>query len=194
MLQYLIKWKGYPHSDNTWEPANQVHAPDLTKSYHHQHPEAQDKRARVHAMISAPLKPTPTWLCYLPPSSIRALFARAITWSSPLAPLPTASRPAPILWNTPTSVINHTAPSITSPTIPCPKTMKPATSISSQMRTLSAGSTSMHQRPITMPHLLTHNLEPSPSMIPCQTMTPRSSLRTHCLNFPSVHNAMTTTA
>src|SRR6266481_3394998 len=33
-LQYLIKWKGYPESDNLWEPANQVHAPDLVKRHH----------------------------------------------------------------------------------------------------------------------------------------------------------------
>src|SRR6266481_7044001 len=32
-LQYLIKWKGYPKSDNTWEPADQVHAPELIKHY-----------------------------------------------------------------------------------------------------------------------------------------------------------------
>src|SRR6266403_665187 len=32
-LQYLIKWKGYPKSDNSWEPADQVHAPDLVKHY-----------------------------------------------------------------------------------------------------------------------------------------------------------------
>src|SRR6266481_5644391 len=32
-LQYLIKWKGYPKSDNSWEPADQVHAPDLVKCY-----------------------------------------------------------------------------------------------------------------------------------------------------------------
>ncbi len=32
-LQYLIKWKGYPESDNSWEPADQVHAPDLVKTY-----------------------------------------------------------------------------------------------------------------------------------------------------------------
>jgi Chromo (CHRromatin Organisation MOdifier) domain len=32
-LHYLIKWKGYPESDNTWEPADQVHAPDLIKLY-----------------------------------------------------------------------------------------------------------------------------------------------------------------
>src|SRR6266436_3675674 len=33
-LQYLIKWKGYPESDNSWEPSDQVHAPDLVKYYH----------------------------------------------------------------------------------------------------------------------------------------------------------------
>ena len=33
-LQYLIKWKGYPESDNTWEDANQIHAPTLIKLYH----------------------------------------------------------------------------------------------------------------------------------------------------------------
>ena len=33
-LQYLIKWKGSPKSDNTWEPADLVLAPDLLKQYH----------------------------------------------------------------------------------------------------------------------------------------------------------------
>ena len=33
-LQYLLKWKGYPESDNTWESADQVHAPKLIKEYH----------------------------------------------------------------------------------------------------------------------------------------------------------------
>ncbi len=33
-LQYLIKWKGYPESDNTWESADQVHTPLLIKLYH----------------------------------------------------------------------------------------------------------------------------------------------------------------
>ena len=32
-LQYLIKWKGYPESDNTWEPTDQVHAPQIIKHY-----------------------------------------------------------------------------------------------------------------------------------------------------------------
>jgi hypothetical protein len=33
-LQYLIKWKGYPKSDNTWEDADQIHTPVLIKFYH----------------------------------------------------------------------------------------------------------------------------------------------------------------
>jgi hypothetical protein len=33
-LQYLLKWKGYPDADNTWEPADQVHVLTLMKQYH----------------------------------------------------------------------------------------------------------------------------------------------------------------
>ena len=32
-LQFLLKWKGYPEADNTWEPQNHIHAPDLIKEY-----------------------------------------------------------------------------------------------------------------------------------------------------------------
>jgi len=33
-LQYLIHWKGYPDSNDTWEPAADTHAPNLVKAYH----------------------------------------------------------------------------------------------------------------------------------------------------------------
>jgi hypothetical protein len=168
-----------------------VHALDLTKSYHCQHLEAQDKRTRVRATVSAP---PPNWLCYLPPSSIRALFARATTQSSLPAPQPTAPRPTLTPWNIPISVMNHTAPSIIDYTTPCPMTTKLATPTSSPMRTPNNGSTSMCQRPITTPHLLTHNLEPSPLTTPCQMMTPHSFLRTRHPSFPSAPNVTTTTA
>ena len=32
-LQYLVKWKGYPSSDNTWEPAENIHVDDLIQEY-----------------------------------------------------------------------------------------------------------------------------------------------------------------
>ena len=32
-LQYLIKWKDYPHADNTWEDATDVHALDLVNEF-----------------------------------------------------------------------------------------------------------------------------------------------------------------
>jgi hypothetical protein len=37
-LQYLIKWKGYPSADNTWEDKDQVFADDLIKQYHKRYP------------------------------------------------------------------------------------------------------------------------------------------------------------
>jgi hypothetical protein len=41
VLQYLVKWKGYTISDNTWEPAkNLTNAPDEIRKFHQRHPEA----------------------------------------------------------------------------------------------------------------------------------------------------------
>jgi Chromo (CHRromatin Organisation MOdifier) domain len=60
-LQYLIKWKGYPESDNTWESADQVHAPDLIKLYHRNNTQKVIKARRVrlegkHSPIISPPK------------------------------------------------------------------------------------------------------------------------------------------
>ena len=66
-LQYLIKWKGYPSSDNTWEPEENVHAEDLVKEYHRRHPLNSVKRAvgrgikkLIHALLTpiSPFSPT----------------------------------------------------------------------------------------------------------------------------------------
>jgi hypothetical protein len=35
-LHFLIKWKGYPVSDNSWEKAEDVHAEDLVKEFYAQ--------------------------------------------------------------------------------------------------------------------------------------------------------------
>jgi hypothetical protein len=40
-LQYLVKWKGYPSSENTWEPTSAVkNSPDLVTAFHRNHPSA----------------------------------------------------------------------------------------------------------------------------------------------------------
>ena len=36
-LQYLIHWKGYSATDDTWEPADQVHTDELVRWYHLKH-------------------------------------------------------------------------------------------------------------------------------------------------------------
>jgi hypothetical protein len=46
-LQYLIKWKGYPKSDNTWENTDQIHAPVLIKLYHQTNAQDSIKAQRV---------------------------------------------------------------------------------------------------------------------------------------------------
>src|SRR5579863_4346505 len=58
-LQYLLKWKGYPESDNTWEPADQVHAPDLIKAYHRRH-QLEHIKATTPAQLSS-THSSPTW-------------------------------------------------------------------------------------------------------------------------------------
>ena len=40
-LQYLVKWKGYPNEDNTWEPATALaNASDAVTLFHRQYPSA----------------------------------------------------------------------------------------------------------------------------------------------------------
>ena len=40
-IQYLIKWKGYPSSENSWLPASQMkHAVELVKEFHSRFPKA----------------------------------------------------------------------------------------------------------------------------------------------------------
>src|SRR5712671_2435736 len=53
-VQYLIKWKGYPHSDNTWEPSENVHADDLIKAYHKWRPLEHKTRQGTKVRIISP--------------------------------------------------------------------------------------------------------------------------------------------
>ena len=39
-LRYLIKWEGYGIEHNSWEPADDVHAPECVTEFHQNHPGA----------------------------------------------------------------------------------------------------------------------------------------------------------
>jgi len=56
-LQYLIKWKGYPKSDNTWELASDVHASDLVCNYHKGTPLESIKAGQLFNVNSIILQP-----------------------------------------------------------------------------------------------------------------------------------------
>ena len=59
-LQYLLKWKGYPEADNTWESEDQLNAPELLKQYNRRH-NLQDKKARARLAKIHPLSPVQNW-------------------------------------------------------------------------------------------------------------------------------------
>ena len=39
-LQYLVKWDGFRIEHNSWEPWDNIHAPDLVSEFHRKHPRA----------------------------------------------------------------------------------------------------------------------------------------------------------
>jgi hypothetical protein len=68
-LQYLLKWKGYPHTDNTREPADQVHAPVLIESYHQRRLLMQPHKRRGLRVRNIILLPHPKQTCPTRPST-----------------------------------------------------------------------------------------------------------------------------
>ncbi len=63
-LQYFVKWKGYPESDNTWESLQDIHAPDLLKKYHQRYPLRDKKGSERKGKVSSRLRITA--LCRTP--------------------------------------------------------------------------------------------------------------------------------
>jgi Chromo (CHRromatin Organisation MOdifier) domain len=82
-LQYLIKWRGYPESDNTWENADQVHALILIKLYHQALPSANLKAQRIQLEgdHSPTLSPPKTLSRPLSSPTILRESTAALVWS-----------------------------------------------------------------------------------------------------------------
>jgi hypothetical protein len=53
-LQYLIKRQGYPESDNTWEPADNIHTPNLLKQYQQKQIKTSQLLAKIISQAGTP--------------------------------------------------------------------------------------------------------------------------------------------
>jgi Chromo (CHRromatin Organisation MOdifier) domain len=82
-LQYLVKWKGYPESDNTWEDANQIHAPTLIKLYHRTNAldSLKARRAQLRQHQLPPLAPPKAFSHPTPSPTIIRDTTAALVWS-----------------------------------------------------------------------------------------------------------------
>ena len=58
-LQYLIKWKGFPESENKWVSPTHMHAPDLIRQYNRRNPHIAIRRGTTTARRNIPHPSTP---------------------------------------------------------------------------------------------------------------------------------------
>jgi Integrase zinc binding domain/Chromo (CHRromatin Organisation MOdifier) domain len=116
-LQYLLKWKGYPEADNTWESEDQLNAPDLLRQYNRRH-NLNNIKTRVtltstHPSLilspwsSIPTLISPTSLTPALPSSTTA----CLQSTSPMSLPPPLRRPCP-------DSLSCSTPSPTPPQLP----------------------------------------------------------------------------
>src|SRR5271156_4646747 len=58
-LWYLIKWEGFGIEHNSWEPWNNVHAPELVMEFYQKHPGAA-RQIRALDFTSIPFRSIPS--------------------------------------------------------------------------------------------------------------------------------------
>src|SRR5216684_4376366 len=101
-LQYFMKWKGYPESDNTWESLQDIHAPDLLKEYHQRYPLQDKKGGERKGKVSSRL--CITALCRMPRTSLLP-----VSLTSSPSPLPHTTTRSPSLPSFPSMLLGKSS-------------------------------------------------------------------------------------
>jgi len=61
-LRYLVKWEGFGVEHNSWEPWDNVHAPELVVDFYRRHPGAA-RHIRMVDFCSIPFRSVPGCHC-----------------------------------------------------------------------------------------------------------------------------------
>jgi RNase H-like domain found in reverse transcriptase/Reverse transcriptase (RNA-dependent DNA polymerase)/Chromo (CHRromatin Organisation MOdifier) domain len=134
-LQYLLKWKGYPEADNTWESEDQLNAPDLLKQYNRCH-SLNNIKARVALASTHPPSTSSPWSSIPTPISPTSS-TLTIPFSTTACRLSTSPMSLPPLLRRPRpSSLSRSIPSPTPPrspsspqiTLPCHRRLRSTSS------------------------------------------------------------------
>jgi len=165
-LQYLIHWKGYPDSDNTWESAADTHAPDLVKAYHKGTPLESIKAGHLSLQTPIPLHPG-----LQPRTSQLGRNSLDTTHNSALPVIPCSSTPPASIHH---SQVHRLSPWTTHPCHSCPHS-----------RTLILlPQTPLHLSPLVASTTPLFTSAPTPPLL-CQTtlpmlpLNPLEAIQTH---------------
>jgi hypothetical protein len=94
-VQYLVKWKGYPDSDNEWVNWDDMNADEALEDFRKQNPRAI---THIRGAQSAAVEPTPTlhsWI-YSNKSMSQDAICAALPYAQCESPLPEAGVPSPL--------------------------------------------------------------------------------------------------
>jgi hypothetical protein len=101
-IQYLVKWKGYPDSDNKWVNWDDMHAEEALENFRMQNPRAITHIRRIRSVTERPTPTLHSWI-YSNKSMSQDDVCAALPYAQCESPVPEAGVPSPL----PTTTISY---------------------------------------------------------------------------------------